>query len=235
MPFPRTLADIKVVQQALHDYQSRHYGHVLAVGAAAYVYKQSFALPGSGAMNVLLGAIFGLWLGFPAACLLTAIGSSFAFLISAYVLEPIVLRLFPIKIAQLKAAVAKDAGTDLLITMTGLRVFPLTPQWFVNMASPLIHVPLTTHFLSVLVGVAPYVLVFDDHNGFCASNKLYQSQTHHSYLWQLICSLHHADHFQRHTRITICLILRCEYTSDCVASNPGTILCASRQAPLLPS
>lgn len=162
MPFPRTLADIKVVQQALHDYQSRHYGHVLAVGAAAYVYKQSFALPGSGAMNVLLGAIFGLWLGFPAACLLTAIGSSFAFLISAYVLEPIVLRLFPIKIAQLKAAVAKDAGTDLLITMTGLRVFPLTPQWFVNMASPLIHVPLTTHFLSVLVGVAPYVLVFDE-------------------------------------------------------------------------
>ena len=217
----------------------------------------------------MLGAVFGLRVGWPLACLLTALGSSLAFLIGQYILKPILLYMAPSRVEQLRlrieaalgpdnntvngsisstntststststsnsttstsgnesimdvegegeekekeemvegvikksadymaveddniAAAAKSptassssssssfsssaaaastirttgaaasattsAGSiDLLVAMIGLRMFPLTPQWFVNMASPALGIPLHVHFFSMLIGVAPY-------------------------------------------------------------------------------
>jgi uncharacterized membrane protein YdjX (TVP38/TMEM64 family) len=44
----------------------------------------------------------------------------------------------------------------LLVVLTGLRLLPLCPQWLVNLASPIIGVPLRVFFASALLGLLPY-------------------------------------------------------------------------------
>lgn len=44
-----------------------------------------------------------------------------------------------------------DEGS-LLFLLISLRLFPMTPNWLLNMASPLVGVPLPLFFLSVLIG-----------------------------------------------------------------------------------
>ena len=44
-----------------------------------------------------------------------------------------------------------DEGS-LLFVLISLRLFPMTPNWLLNVASPLVGVPLPLFFLSVLIG-----------------------------------------------------------------------------------
>jgi hypothetical protein len=46
---------------------------------------------------------------------------------------------------------------NLLLYLISIRVFPLTPNFFINFASPLIGVPLNYFFISVFVGKYAYM------------------------------------------------------------------------------
>ncbi|KAG0222886.1 Transmembrane protein 41A [Actinomortierella wolfii] len=47
-------------------------------------------------------------------------------------------------------------GTSLFMQLLWIRLFPLTPYWFINLASPLIGVPLWPFMTSMFIGVTPY-------------------------------------------------------------------------------
>ena len=46
VPLPRSLPQVKTAQAALEAYKSVNFLHVFVVCSVAYIYKQSFALPG---------------------------------------------------------------------------------------------------------------------------------------------------------------------------------------------
>ncbi len=48
-----------------------------------------------------------------------------------------------------------DRG-DLFWYLLGLRLFPATPNWLLNLISPLLGVPYVPFVMSVLIGLAPY-------------------------------------------------------------------------------
>ncbi len=50
-----------------------------------------------------------------------------------------------------------DQGS-LLFVLISLRLFPMTPNWLLNVASPLVGVPLHLFFVSVLIGKVGSVL-----------------------------------------------------------------------------
>ncbi|KAG6612053.1 SNARE associated Golgi protein [Phytophthora cinnamomi] len=136
----------------------------LALGCfmAVYVLKQTFAIPGSALLNVFAGAVLPLTLAFPLVCVLTACGASCCFLLSKNLAsEEIVLslseRLLPGKLHTLRHKIedARARG-QLLFLLLFLRVFPFTPNWFLNMASPWLQVPLKLFAPSVAVGLLPY-------------------------------------------------------------------------------
>lgn len=45
--FPSDLEELRELAEALRDYEREHRGAALALFCAAYLYKQSFAIPGS--------------------------------------------------------------------------------------------------------------------------------------------------------------------------------------------
>ncbi|RLN56210.1 hypothetical protein BBJ29_005014 [Phytophthora kernoviae] len=137
----------------------------LACFACIYVLKQTFAIPGSALLNVFAGAVLPLSLAFPLVCILTACGASCCFLLSkSLASEDIVFslseRLLPGKLHALRQKVedARERG-QLPFLLLFLRVFPFTPNWFLNMASPWLQVPLKLFAPSVAVGLLPYNFV----------------------------------------------------------------------------
>lgn len=127
--FPSDLEELRELAEALRDYERRHRGAAVALFCAAYLYKQSFAIPGSSLLvgrrgaalraagprpavstpfssqNVLAGALFGPWVGLALCSALTSVGATCCYLLSAAFGKRVVVRCFPDKVALLQGKV----------------------------------------------------------------------------------------------------------------------------------
>ncbi|PAA57127.1 hypothetical protein BOX15_Mlig000762g5 [Macrostomum lignano] len=155
MKFPTSLADLNQLASLLKSFKDDHPGYVFALFCSAYVYKQCFAIPGSVFMNLLGGALFGLARGFPLCCLLTACGATGCYLMSRHFGKRLVERAFHRRLEPLRRRVQQNRRS-LFAMLLSLRLFPMSPNWFLNMASPLLGVPLLHFFPSVFLGLMPY-------------------------------------------------------------------------------
>ncbi|CAF1166229.1 unnamed protein product [Adineta steineri] len=81
--FPRSIDSLKNLSATLQHYRDDHLAYLLLLYCSAYLYKQAFSLPGSAILNLLGGALFGTWFGFPLCCLLTATGALLCYLLVA--------------------------------------------------------------------------------------------------------------------------------------------------------
>ncbi|KAF7496458.1 Transmembrane protein 41A [Sarcoptes scabiei] len=157
--FPTNIKQLKNLAKILSSYYETNRNYVLVLFSCAYLYKQTFAIPGSVFLNLLGGAIFGTSIAFVLCSILTAIGSSFAFGLSHLVGRSIVIKYFPDKIQIFQQTIVEQkqkSKTSLFLTLISLRLFPMTPNWFLNIASPIIGVPIHQFFPSVLIGLMPY-------------------------------------------------------------------------------
>ncbi|XP_068277285.1 transmembrane protein 41A isoform X2 [Nyctibius grandis] len=103
--FPSDLEELRELAEALRDYERQHRGAALALFCAAYLYKQSFAIPGSSLLNVLAGALFGPWMGLVLCSALTSVGATFCYLLSGAFGKQFVIHYFPDKVALLQRKV----------------------------------------------------------------------------------------------------------------------------------
>ncbi|XP_076858250.1 transmembrane protein 41A-A [Brachyhypopomus gauderio] len=155
LKFPSDLAELKEMADLLRFYQTEHGGYVLLVFCSAYLYKQTFAIPGSSFLNVLAGALFGPWQGLLLACVLTTVGATFCFLLSQAFGKQHIVHLFPDKVAALQRKVQQN-HSSLFFFLLFLRFFPMSPNWFLNMSAPVFNIPISLFVLSVFIGLMPY-------------------------------------------------------------------------------
>jgi len=154
----------------LSKLQNTHPYLVVQLYCAAYLFKQTWAIPGSVFMNLLAGAVFGLFKGFLLACLLSATGASLCFLWSYSYGSGIIQRLFPDKLTMFREKIIEwQKSQNLFFYLVAARLFPFTPNWFINMASPILGVPIHLFFISVFFGLMPY-------NFLCAQAGQFLSQ-----------------------------------------------------------
>ncbi|NWR86855.1 TM41A protein, partial [Furnarius figulus] len=153
--FPADLEELRDLAEALRDYERQHRGAALALFCGAYLYKQSFAIPGSGLLNVLAGALFGPWMGLVLCSVLTSVGATFCYLLSAAFGKQLIVHYFPEKVALLQGKVEENRSC-LFFFLLFLRLFPMTPNWFLNLSAPILNIPVSQFFLSVLIGLTPY-------------------------------------------------------------------------------
>ena len=99
---------------------------------------------------------------FPMTCVLTACGATCCYSLSWWfgsdaLLERVAHKLVPGALDSIRKQVqaANDKG-ELMYYLLFARVFPFSPNWLLNMASPWLQVPLVSFFVSVLVGLMPY-------------------------------------------------------------------------------
>ncbi|KAH3748423.1 transmembrane protein 41A-A-like isoform X2 [Dreissena polymorpha] len=155
LKFPRNLDELKALATLLDDYHDDNMLYVLILYCSAYMFKQTFAIPGSFFMNLLGGAIFGLWYGFPLTCLLSASGASCCYLLSRHFGKDYIVKYFPDKVGFMQKKVS-DNSDSLFFFLLFLRLFPMTPNWFLNMVSPILNIPIHLFFISVFIGLMPY-------------------------------------------------------------------------------
>jgi len=153
--FPSNLQEIRQLADVLSAYQQDNPLHVLLLFCSAYLFKQTFAVPGSVFMNVLAGALFGVPQGFLLCCSLTAMGASLCYLLARGVGEDLANHYFPGKIRHLRKALDEHAH-ELPFFLLFLRLFPMSPNWALNMCSGVLRVPMHLFFISVFLGLMPY-------------------------------------------------------------------------------
>ncbi|KAH9417362.1 Transmembrane protein 41A [Dermatophagoides pteronyssinus] len=158
LAFPSNIKQLKRLARILSFYSKNHSNYVFVLFCSAYLFKQTFAIPGSVFLNLLAGAIYNVWIGFPLCCLLTACGSTLCFLLSKYFGHYLLEYYFPEKLDyfQKKFIEKQQQNGNLFWLLISLRLFPITPNWFLNIASPIVNIPLSLFFLSILFGLMPY-------------------------------------------------------------------------------
>ncbi|DAZ97688.1 TPA: hypothetical protein N0F65_009689 [Lagenidium giganteum] len=152
---PTSLEAAQQLGDALQSFAARDYGRLLVAHMCCYLYLQSFAIPGTVFFNLLGGALFGIAVGFPLCLAYNTLGSVCMFLLSKHLGRRLVLHFFPQKLTQLHDML-EEHRDDLTLYMIFMRVFPFTPNWFINMASPHLKIPVQQFTLGPLIGLIPY-------------------------------------------------------------------------------
>ena len=134
LKFPGSLDDIRSLAVILNTYNTNHPGYVLALFSLAYLFKQTFAVPGSVFLNVLAGAIFGSTSGFFLCCTLTAIGASLCYSLARAVGKDVAMNYFPERVERFRVRLEENRQ-ELPFFLLFLRLFPMSPNWALNMAS----------------------------------------------------------------------------------------------------
>ncbi|XP_068809869.1 transmembrane protein 41A isoform X2 [Struthio camelus] len=148
--FPSDAEELRELAEALRDYEREHRGAALLLFCAAYFYKQSFAIPGSGLLNVLAGALFGPWTALALCSALTSLGATSCYLLSRAFGKKFVVHYFPDQVARLQRKVEENRSC-LFFFLLFLRLFPMTPNWFLNLSAPILNIPVSQFFFSVLI------------------------------------------------------------------------------------
>ncbi|KAF2368593.1 SNARE associated Golgi protein [Trinorchestia longiramus] len=155
---PRCMEDAQNLARVLSHYKDRYFAVVLTAVFVMYIFLQTFAIPGSIFLSIISGFLFPRYTALLLICFCSATGASFCYLLSYLAGRPIVNRYFPERALSWQEKVERQRG-NLLFYMIFLRITPFLPNWFINITSPVINVPLFPFFLGTFIGVAPPSLV----------------------------------------------------------------------------
>jgi uncharacterized membrane protein YdjX (TVP38/TMEM64 family) len=156
VPGPKSIADVKAIKEVIMKYREAYYEFVLAAFAALYVFMQVFAIPGSIFLSVLAGPLFGALPGVAIVSLCATSGSSLSFLLSKAIGGPLVRRASSSKLQWFQTKISQQVQSqNLFWFLLFLRLTPLLPNVFINVASPLVGVPLPYFFCATLLGLMP--------------------------------------------------------------------------------
>ncbi|EGG16023.1 hypothetical protein DFA_09695 [Cavenderia fasciculata] len=155
---PRSFEDVKQLSDILNQYTDDNYFIVITTYAFIYIFLQAFSIPGSIFLSFLSGALFGIWVGFPLVCAVATIGATCSYMSSYYIVRNLVKKFFPDKLTVFATEVNKRRS-NLLNYIIFLRITPFLPNWFINLASPIIDVPIGTFMIGTFVGIAPATFI----------------------------------------------------------------------------
>lgn len=134
-----------------NQYKAQNPGFVLASFCIVYITLQTFAIPGPIVLSILSGAMYPFLQAQLLVSFCATTGASLCFALSYFLGRGVFNRLFSSMIAKFKEKIAQNQS-NLFYYLLFLRITPLLPNWFVNIASPLVDVKFKYFFLATLIG-----------------------------------------------------------------------------------
>ncbi|KAI8078691.1 snare associated Golgi protein-domain-containing protein [Halteromyces radiatus] len=162
---PHTLQDVQSIATQLdtmtHEGTWWDYVKVVMVFAAIYVWQQGFSMPGCVLLNLLSGHLYGVVAGSLWTSYLTGLGSTLAYFFGWLVGQPAMEMAWIRHRADLmREQMEKERkSTGLFWWLLFARLFPFSPYWFINLASPLLGISVVPFFWSTFLGSLPYNFV----------------------------------------------------------------------------
>ncbi|CAB4434248.1 unnamed protein product [Rhizophagus irregularis] len=185
LSLPTSIEAVKKQAIILEDYSNgtwEGYVHIVTVFSIIYIWKQAFSIPGAIFLNILAGALYRPLIATILTSMLTAIGALCAYLLSKFIGRPIMDQYLSDKLNFLRKQV--DEHRDgLFFYLLFIRMFPLSPWWLLNLAAPLLYIPVRTFFISLFFGSIPYNLAC------CQAGDILSELTSTADIWQPILLL----------------------------------------------
>ncbi|XP_036284510.1 transmembrane protein 41B isoform X2 [Pipistrellus kuhlii] len=151
MKVPRDMDDAKALGKVLSKYKDTFYVEVLVAYFATYIFLQTFAIPGSIFLSILSGFLYPFPLALFLVCLCSGLGASFCYMLSYLVGRPVVYKYLTEKAVKWSQQVERHRE-HLINYIIFLRITPFLPNWFINITSPVINVPLKVFFIGTFLG-----------------------------------------------------------------------------------
>ncbi|CAJ0563823.1 unnamed protein product, partial [Mesorhabditis spiculigera] len=155
---PQQFENFTILADRFAKYKEEHYSYISTVFIYTYLYKQTFAIPGSFFLNVIAGAVFGFWPAVVMCCFLTTVGSSLCYLFSELFGREYVLYYFGQKLTYLQQKI-DDNSNRLIPFLLFARIFPISPSWLLNIVAPFLNIPLRIFAITAFFGLAPYNII----------------------------------------------------------------------------
>jgi len=153
-----SLDNIRGHRQALADFTDRHYLLMLLACGIGYSLSTALSLPGGTVLSLLLGLLFGRWMGTLLIVISATLGATALFWLARYLLSDWAeQRLRSNTLAKkLLDGFQADAFNYLLF----LRLVPAFPFWLVNLAPAFTPVSLRIYVMTTFIGIIPGSFVF---------------------------------------------------------------------------
>ncbi|KAG5484912.1 hypothetical protein LSCM4_07685 [Leishmania orientalis] len=155
----RSASGISEFCRELQKLAQQQYWQVLLFITLLYLTLQTFCIPGTVVLNAAVGAVMGTLLGVPYCTFLGTMGALCCFLLSRIVGRSLVeaadARLMRGRGLTMIRAQVSHYRADLFVYLIFLRLTPILPNWLVNLASPVIGVPLHTFAGATMLGIVP--------------------------------------------------------------------------------
>lgn len=151
---PHTFDELRAVRSTLEAYREAYASQVATLLVVTYLFLQTFFIPGPMGINVLAGSLYPFSTALLFAGVVSTIGASLNYWLVRLLLKDAVTALFPGRIAAFQTELSRHKA-HLLNFMLFVRVTPVLPHWFVNLASPIVGVPFHIFLTATAVGHQP--------------------------------------------------------------------------------
>ena len=151
---PHSFDELRAVRATLEAYREAYSSQVATLLVVTYLFLQTFMIPGPLGINVLAGSLYPFGTAMAFAAVVSTLGASLNYWMVRCLLKEVVVALFPSRIAAFQAELSRHQA-HLLNFMLFVRVTPVLPHWFVNLASPIVGVPFHIFLIATAVGHQP--------------------------------------------------------------------------------
>ena len=155
---PRSGKQLSELSQVIKAYSETYNYEVLAGFCCLYIFLQTFAIPGAIFLSIIAGTLFGPYFGFSLVWLCATSGAVLCYSLSWTFGKALIVRLIPHKIIWFSKKLKEQEG-NLFWYLLFLRITPFLPNWFINISSPVLEVPLIYFATATLFGLMPLNII----------------------------------------------------------------------------
>eukprot|EP00760_Papus_ankaliazontas_P038617 PhM_4_TR9210/c0_g1_i2/m.68975 len=160
---PGTLRGAAEISTALRGVADDNPISVASILMILYALMQTFCLPGTIAINVVCGTLYGAVVALPMCVLAGTLGACSCYTLSMLVGRPLVSTVDGYLsggtgVARFQAKIEENKG-HLWGFLLFLRVSPVLPNWLINLASPVLDVKITPFATATAVGITPQTFI----------------------------------------------------------------------------
>lgn len=150
------LETLKAHRARLLDFTHRHYAAMLVATTVAYALMTALSIPDAVVFSLLVGLLFGRWVGTAVVVVAATTGATLAFLGARYLFADAARRRMGPRMQRIARGFEEDAFGYLLF----LRLVPLFPFWLVNLVPAFTPVTTRTYVAATALGIIPGSFVF---------------------------------------------------------------------------
>ena len=151
---PHSMDELRAVRSTLETYRREYGTQVAALLIATYIFLQTFMIPGPMGINILAGSLYPFWTAMLFTAAVSTLGASLNYWLARLLLKDAVTALVPTRISAFQAEMRRH-NSHIFNYMLFVRVTPVLPHWFVNVASPVVGVPFHIFLIATAIGHQP--------------------------------------------------------------------------------